>query len=65
MEGGLEAAKLNHDVIMAPNSYCYFDYYQTQDTQNEPFAIGGYVPVERLQLRTVPAELTPNSKNIF
>jgi len=63
MEGGLEAAKLNHDVIMAPNSYCYFDYYQTQDTQNEPFAIGGYVPVEKVySFEPVPSELTPEQQ---
>jgi hexosaminidase len=63
MEGGLEAAKMNHDVIMTPNSYCYFDYYQTQDTQNEPFAIGGYVPVEKVySFEPVPAELTPEQQ---
>ncbi len=63
MEGGLEAAKMNHDVIMSPNSYCYFDYYQTQDTQNEPFAIGGYVPVEKVySFEPVPAELTPEQQ---
>jgi len=63
MEGGLEAAKLNHDVIMTPNSYCYIDYYQTQDTQNEPFAIGGYVPVEKVySFEPVPSELTPEQQ---
>ena len=44
--GGLTAAVLGHDVIMTPNSYCYWDYYQATDVENEPFAIGGYVPVE-------------------
>lgn len=44
--GGLKAAGLGHDVIMTPNSYCYWDYYQATDVENEPFAIGGYVPVE-------------------
>lgn len=45
-EGGIEAAKLGHDVIMTPTTYCYWDYYQATDVENEPFAIGGYVPVE-------------------
>lgn len=45
-EGGIEAARQKHDVIMTPNSYLYFDYYQTKDLENEPFAIGGYVPLE-------------------
>ena len=44
--GGIKAAGLGHDVIMTPNTYCYWDYYQATDIENEPFAIGGYVPVE-------------------
>ena len=48
MGGGIEAAKQKHNVIMTPNSYVYFDYYQSTDTENEPMAIGGYVPVERV-----------------
>ncbi len=31
---------------MTPNSYLYFDYYQTRDTDKEPLGIGGYVPFE-------------------
>ena len=46
--GGIKAAKLGHDVIMTPNSHFYFDYYQSQDTEREPFAIGGYVPVSKV-----------------
>lgn len=47
-EGGRDAARLNHDAIMTPTSYCYFDYYQSRDRATEPFAIGGYVPVQRV-----------------
>ena len=46
--GAIEAAKSNHDAIMTPVSYCYFDYYQIDKTDKEPLAIGGYVPVERV-----------------
>ncbi|MBK5196182.1 MAG: family 20 glycosylhydrolase [Proteiniphilum sp.] len=46
MEGGIQAAQMGHDVIMTPTTYCYFDYYQTQHTDGEPFGIGGYVPLE-------------------
>lgn len=46
--GGIEAAKQHHDVIMTPNSYLYFDYYQSLDTKNEPDAIGGYLPLDRV-----------------
>lgn len=46
--GAIEAAKSGHDAIMTPVSYCYFDYYQTDKTDKEPLAIGGYLPVERV-----------------
>lgn len=63
MEGGIEAAKLGHDVIMTPNSYLYFDYYQTVDTKDEPDAIGGYVPLEKVySLEPVPAALNDEEK---
>ena len=58
--GGIEAAKRGHDVIMTPNNYMYFDYYQTLDRDGEPDAIGGYVPVEKVySYEPYPAELTP------
>ena len=38
--GGVEAAKQGHDVVMSPNSFLYFDYYQA-DANTEPIAIGG------------------------
>lgn len=43
---GIQAAKLGNHVIMSPNSNCYLDYYQTRDVENEPLAIGGYLPLE-------------------
>ena len=45
--GGLQAARMGHDVIMTPNTYYYLDYYQTLDKENEPLAIGGYLPIEK------------------
>lgn len=48
VEGGIEAAKQGHDCIMSPTTFMYFDYYQTKYTDNEPLAIGGYVPVEKV-----------------
>jgi hexosaminidase len=47
-EGGIAAAKQNHDVIMTPNGYCYLDHYQAKPTDKEPDAIGGYLPVEKV-----------------
>lgn len=46
MSGGIEAAHLHHNVVMTPNTYVYFDYYQSTDVANEPLAIGGYLPVK-------------------
>ena len=57
-EGGIEAAKQHHDVIMTPNSHFYFDYYQSLDTDNEPFGIGGFVPVEKVYSYDPMASLT-------
>ena len=47
-DGGIKASKMGHDVIMTPNSHFYFDYYQAKDTENEPFGIGGYIPIEKV-----------------
>ena len=46
--GGLEASRQGHDAIMTPHIYLYFDYYQTLDQENEPVAIGGYLPLEKV-----------------
>ena len=63
MDGGIEAARLGHDVIMTPNTYLYFDYYQTGDTKDEPLAIGGCLPLENVySLEPVPAALTDAEK---
>ena len=45
--GGLKAAQMGHDAIMTPNTFFYLDYYQSLDKENEPLAIGGYIPVEK------------------
>lgn len=44
--GGEEAVRQGHDAIMVPNSHFYFDYYQSLDVDDEPFGIGGYIPVD-------------------
>ncbi len=45
-EGGVEAAKQHHDVIMTPGHSVYFDHYQSKDKDNEPLAIGGLTTVK-------------------
>ena len=58
-EGGIAAAKQNHDVIMTPGDWCYFDHYQ-DTSKTEPLAIGGFTPVSQVySYEPVPAQLTP------
>ena len=58
-KGGIEAAKQKHDVVMTPNSFMYIDYYQSQDKENEPDAIGGFLPLEKVySYEPIPEELT-------
>jgi hexosaminidase len=33
---------------MTPNGYMYFDYYQSQERDKEPFGIGGYLPLAKV-----------------
>lgn len=57
MEGGIDAAREEHDVIMTPTSYCYFDYYQAE-AKYEPKAIGGYLPLSKVYaFNPIPDEL--------
>ena len=57
-DGAVAAAKQYHKVILTPNNYCYFDHYQSEDTENEPLAIGGYTPlVEVYGYNPIPKEL--------
>ena len=46
-EGGIEAAKMHHNVVMSPGSHCYFDHYQSK-SPNEPLAIGGYTSLQKV-----------------
>ena len=57
--GGIEAAKQDHDVIMAPNTYVYLDYYQA-DPKTQPLSIGGFLPLwKTYSYNPMPASLTP------
>ena len=48
VKGGVQASAMGFDVIMTPNTYCYFDYYQSEDKEKEPLAIGGNLPIEKV-----------------
>ncbi len=58
-QGGIAAAGMKHDVIMTPTHYCYFDYYQAKPVDQEPLAIGGYLPIDTVySYNPVPAALS-------
>ncbi len=63
VEGAANGTRRGHNVILAPTSHCYFDFYQTKDTANEPYAIGGLTTVERVySLEPCPDTMTPGQK---
>ncbi|HVE58008.1 MAG TPA: family 20 glycosylhydrolase, partial [Pyrinomonadaceae bacterium] len=61
-KGGIEAAKSNHDVIMTPTDFMYFDFGQG-DPKTEPLNIGNYLPLEKVYSYNPHAkELTEDEK---
>ena len=48
INGGIEAAKQHHRVIMSPTTFCYIDYYQLKDQNRQPQGIGGYLPTSKV-----------------
>lgn len=60
MEGGIEAIRLGHEVVMCPQSHCYFDHYQSEHDPQEPEAFHGpAVLLEHVyEFEPIPAGLT-------
>lgn len=59
-DGGIQAARMGHQVVMTPGSHCYFDHYQGEPS-TEPLAIGGFTPLDKVYgYEPVPAALTPD-----
>jgi len=57
--GGITAANAGHDVVMAPTTYTYFDYYQGP-AEKEPLAIGGNLSLEKVYgFEPVPKGIAP------
>ena len=60
IQGGIDAARMHHNVIMTPGSHCYFDHYQVDKEMQskEPLAIGGFTSVEKVySYNPTPEEL--------
>lgn len=55
-EGGIAAAKQNHNVVMTPGEYVYLDHSQTKN--EDSVTIGGYLPLEKVYgYEPVPKQL--------
>ncbi len=55
-QGGIAAAKQNHDVVMTPGNPVYFDHTQSQN--EDSVTIGGYNPIENVYAyEPIPKEL--------
>jgi hexosaminidase len=60
VQGGVAAARAGHDVVMAPTTYTYLDYYQSATRDGEPLAIGGLLPLDSVYgFEPIPADLEP------
>jgi hexosaminidase len=60
-QGGIEAAKQHHTVIMTPGGYVYFDH--AQNKHEDSLTIGGYLPVETVyNYEPLPKELSPDEQ---
>lgn len=63
VEPGSKATEAGHDVIMSPTTYCYFDYYQSENKDKEPMCIGGYLPVSKVyEFDAAPESLSETAK---
>jgi hexosaminidase len=57
-EGGITAARQQHNVVMAPGSHAYFDHAQGE-AGLEPLSFGGYLPLSKVYtFEPTPKELT-------
>lgn len=55
-KGGIAAAKENHQVIMTPGGWCYFDHSQKKN--EDSVTIGGYTTVQKVySYEPIPKEL--------
>lgn len=62
-EGGIEAARQKHKVIMTPGDECYFDHYQ-ESPEFAPLAIGGFLPLDSVYAyNPLPSVLTPEEQS--
>lgn len=58
IQGGIDAAKAGHNVVMTPGTPVYFDHYQAE-ASTEPMTIGGLNTLQNVyDYEPLPSELT-------
>lgn len=63
-DGGVDAAKQGHDVIMTPGGYMYFDHSQAK--KEDSLTIGGYTTVKKVySYEPIPAALPAGTENFI
>jgi hexosaminidase len=61
-QGGIDAAKQKHNVIMTPSTYVYFDYAQSKP--EDSLTIGGYLPIQTVySYDPIPKELAADEQH--
>lgn len=61
-EGGIKAAQMHHEAVMAPYPKYYLDYWQA-DPESEPLAMGGPTTLRTVyEYEPVPECLTPEEQ---
>ena len=62
IEGGLQAARQGHDVVMSPSSELYLDYLQT-DSPHEPPGRPATIPLQQVyNFEPIPAQLEADKR---
>lgn len=60
IEAGVTSAMMGHDVVMTPEEFTYLNFYQNENISEEPLAIGGFLPLDKVYLyEPIPAHLPP------
>ncbi|MCD8193383.1 MAG: family 20 glycosylhydrolase, partial [Tannerellaceae bacterium] len=63
-QGGINAAREGHDVIITPEAYVYLDYYQSPNIDKEPFTFGWLTDLAKTySFDPVPAGLPEDKRH--
>lgn len=60
--GGIKSANLGHDVVMAPNTYTYFDLYQGEPSM-EPPAYSKLFLTDVYKFDPIPKDIEPSKQH--